>query len=445
MRTAVDIHKLPHKPGIYLMKDAAGAIVYIGKAVDLKKRVSSYFRDKGLAAKTHALMEMVRSIDFQVCASEREALLLEEHLVKRLKPTFNSMLRDDKSYPYVILTTQEDFPRIYLARRKALPPGAKAFGPYPSSGKIKGLLRWLWRTGTLPLRPCRWNFSLRQKLPVKKIESCIYYHTGQCPAPCAGKISKASYKRIAQRAIDIFSGPGVRLRNHLKSAMARAARRLEFEKAGEIKTYLQGLDHIAQQVVIAEVTESDFAALYEPKEAVSALADALGLSQHPRHIEGFDNSNIMGKQPVSSMVCFQDGRPHKEHYRRFRVKSVCGIDDFATMTETVGRRLRRLVADGGPMPDLFLIDGGIGQLGSANQALTTVMRENRALKRWPRLCSLAKKEETLYLAGPQIGQPCEISLPKTHPGLKLCMWIRDEAHRFAITYHRKLRNQDFLQ
>ncbi|MBI2070055.1 MAG: excinuclease ABC subunit UvrC [Elusimicrobia bacterium] len=437
------LSELPSGPGVYLMRDASGRIIYIGKANDIKKRVSSYFQKTDVGPKIQALVEVVRRVDYVLCASEREALLLEESWIKKYQPVFNAMWKDDKSYPYVVLTMQEDFPRLYLARKKHIPPGASAFGPYPDVSKVKGLIRTLFRRGAVPLRPCRWDFSLKKPLAQKIINSCLYFHTAQCPAPCAGNISKTDYRNIAQKAARLFSGQRSRLVSSLKARMTTAAKQLAFEEAQRIKGEVEALEHIGERVLLSEIQAEDLASLYEPKAAVKKLQEALGTGGRPRHIEGFDISTLFGTHSVGSMVCFMDGRPNKAHYRRFGIKSVAGIDDFSMMREVVSRRYRRLIESKERLPDLILIDGGLGQLSAARSALETVLPAPGKSTR-PALAALAKQEETLYLDRSP-GPPKEIRLAKSHEGLKLCMWIRDEAHRFAITYHKKLRKKKFLE
>lgn len=423
------------------MRDGAGKIIYIGKARNLKKRVSSYFQKRDLGAKIHALIGLVRCVNFIECAGEREALLLEQKWIKSYQPIFNAIWKDDKSYPYVILSMQEDFPRLYLARRKHIPPGAAAYGPYPSAGKVRGLMRWLFRTGALRLRPCRWDFSLKEPLSPKIINSCLYYHTKQCPAPCAGLISRAAYREIARQAALLFSGQEHRYKRYLQKMMKQAAKNLQFEKAAQIKQHLESIEHIAERVLITAIQREDLEGLYDPNNAVISLKQHLDLTNPPLHIEAFDISNISGAHAVGSMVCFKEGKPHKNHYRRLRIKTISGINDFAMMQEVVARRLQGLIKNNESLPDLFLIDGGKGQLNAARRALGQAAPQK--ISQPPALCSLAKREEILYLdQWPQ--PPKEIKLAKTDEGLKLCMWIRDEAHRFAITYHRNLRRKNLL-
>ncbi|MBI4669769.1 MAG: excinuclease ABC subunit UvrC [Elusimicrobia bacterium] len=445
--TNEDLTPLPAEPGVYLMRDASGKIIYIGKAKNLRKRVTSYFQKTDVGPKIQALLQVVRRIDFVTLASEREALICEEAWIKKYQPVFNAMWKDDKSYPYAVLTTQEDFPRIYLARKKHIPAGSLTFGPYPDAGRVRGLIRFLFRSGILPLRPCKWEFSIKETLEPKIIASCLYYHTNQCPAPCAGKITKEAYRQIAVKAAMIFSGNRPSLAKALKQQMKAAVKKLDFETAGRLKIELEAIAHIGEKVILNEIQAQNLAEIYEPRPALRRLREIFGLNRIPDHIEGFDISNLYGNQSVGSMVCFIDGKPNKAHYRHFRIKTVLGIDDTAMIREVVSRRLSRLLGEKEALPDLFLIDGGAGQLAAARRGFDGAMErmsDGATKKSTPILISLAKKEETLYLdQNPEA--PQEIRLAKTDEGLKLCMWIRDEAHRFAITFHKKLRRKKFLE
>ncbi|MBI4370025.1 MAG: excinuclease ABC subunit UvrC [Elusimicrobia bacterium] len=429
--------QIPAAPGVYLMRDASDKIIYAGKAVNLKKRVSSYFQKTNIGPKIQALVNTVRRIDYVRAQSEREALVLEEALIKKYQPVYNAMWKDDKSYPYAVLSMQEDFPRLYLARKKHIPPGAKAFGPYPNVSRIKALVRSLFRSGRLPLRPCRWDFSRKQPLAESKIKSCLYFHTGQCPAPCAGRISFQNYRALARKAEVYFSGRRLRYGATLRRQMTAASKNWDFEKAAGIKKELEALDHIGERLGLFEIQAEALGSLYDPKEGVRGLQEALGLKKPPAHIEAFDISIIQGAFPVGSSVCFVGGRPNKSHYRRFRIRDVAGMNDFEMMKEVVRRRIFRLREEKEEFPDLMLIDGGAGQLSMARQAMAEVMGPSGG----PALVSLAKQEEILCLDSAEERPFKEVRLPKTNPGLKMCMWIRDEAHRFAITYHRKLRQE----
>ncbi len=413
------------------MRDAGGAILYIGKANDLSKRVAQYFNPAKADLKNTLLAPLVRKLDYIPCASEREALLLERRLIRRRQPFFNSMWKDDKSYPYLKVTMGEDFPRMLLTRKKARDKGVY-FGPYPKVTPVKSLLRYLWRQKFFPLRPCRWSFSLAKPLAPRKIRSCLYSHTRECPAPCAGRISPEGYRRIAQNAILFFRGEYGGLKDRFEIEMRESSRRMDYEKAALLRDNIAALTQMGQRVRVQAVTISEAEGVAASR-AVSDLQEALGLSSPPFHVECFDISHFAGKQTVASMVCFQGGAPHRGHYRKFRIKEVPGIDDFKAVREVVRRRLRRLNNSGEALPDLILIDGGKGQLAEAVKVL-------KELKLKVPAASLAKRLEEVFLPGRK--EP--VLLARERPALRLLQRLRDEAHRFAVGYHRHLRSKSLL-
>ncbi len=428
MRPALDRSHLPHACGVYIMRDASGLILYIGKAIDLAKRVAQYFNPNKDDLKVAILAPLIRKIDYIPCASEREALILERRLIYRHQPFFNSMWKDNKSYPYVKITLGEDFPRVLMTRKK-IKDGAAYFGPYPQAGPIKSLLNYLWRQQFFPLRPCRWDFSTTKPLDKRKITSCLYYHTGECPAPCAGKISPQDYRGIADRAVLFFKGEYPKLKGQFESEMKSASSKLEYERAARLRDNIRAIEQMGERVRVQAVKEEDVAGQIASSEAVSDLQKALGLNSPPFHIECFDISHFQGHQTVASMVCFKGGEPHKDHYRKFKIREVVGIDDFKSMAEVVRRRYVRLKREGG-MPDLVLIDGGKGQLSAALGALQA------AGVRLP-IASLAKRIEEVFMPG----KSESIIMERDRPALKLLQRLRDEAHRFGITYHRLLRKK----
>lgn len=415
------------------MRDAAGEVLYVGKAINLARRVAQYFAENPKDMKTSILAPLVRRIDYIACDSEREALVWERRLIGRHMPFFNAMWKDDKSYPWVRLSLDEDYPRLRVVRKKRR-DGARYFGPYPKVTPVRGLLRSLWKRRLIPLRPCDWVFSREKPLAQAKINACLYYHTGECPAPCAGKVSFDDYRRIADDARLFFEGRYARLKTSLAREMRRASKRLDYEEAARLRDNLSGIEHMAERVRYSEVRPGKVAERLEASNGVSDLQATLGLPRPPHHIECFDISHLFGAQTVASMVCFTGGAPHKDHYRRFRVRTVAGIDDFASMAEVVARRARALKESEAPLPDLFLIDGGKGQLAAAEKALAEV-----SLK--VPLASLAKREEELFVPG----RPDPIRLEASSPARRLVERVRNEAHRFAVTYHRLLRGKKVLE
>lgn len=432
----MDLSHLPDGPGVYLMRDASGAVLYVGKAKDLRKRVTQYFRKSPSDGrlKVPNLVALIRRIDYVASASEREALLTERQLIHKLQPFFNEMWKDSKSYPYLEIT-KEDFPRLVYTRRKTR-DGGRYFGPYPKAEPLKKLLSHLWRIKFINLRRCRWKFSLAEPLAEKKIKACLYFHTGQCTAPCAGRIGRAAYQALAARLADFLRGDFEKLRGNFNARMRTAAAALDYETAGLYRDFLAAFNHMEERVLIGELEPGFLENAVGRTGAVTALKEALGLPRPPAHIEAFDTSSLFGRQAVGSSVCFVNGEKNSGHYRRYRInfKNLPeGSNDFAMIEEIVGRRLAQLKKTGEELPDLLLIDGGAGQLAAAMKALGA-----SGLK--IPLVSLAKRLEEIY--SPRHARP--LLLDRAHPGLRLLQALRDEAHRFGITYHRKLRGKSEL-
>ena len=433
----MDLTHLPPSPGVYLMRDASGAIIYIGKAKDLKKRVAQYFKKNPSDRrwKIPSLVALIRSIDYVASASEREALLTERVLIRRYQPFFNEMWKDSKSYPYVKIT-KEDFPRVLFTRARPR-DGAAYFGPYPKLEPLKKLFGYLWRIKFIDMRRCRWGFSVANPLDTRKINACLYFHTGQCPAPCAGKISKTAYAALAGRVADFLKGDFKKLRVVFRLKMARASKKLAYEEAGQYRDFLSAFDHMQERVFVNKLPENFMEMATGRTGAVTALKTALNLARPPAHIEAFDTSSLFGKQAVGSSVCFINGEKNTTHYRKYRVNfqnTPEGGNDFAMMEEIVGRRLAQIKKTGETPPDLLLIDGGPGQLAAAMKAL-------RAVEMKIPVIGLAKRLEEIYMPG----RAFPLILDQAHPGLLLLEALRNEAHRFGIRYHRLLRGRAELE
>ena len=406
---AAKIRSLPLTSGVYLMKNADGKIIYIGKAISLRKRVQSYFRTTKTMSKTDNLVADIRDIDIMHTQSEAEALILEASLVKQHMPKYNFDLRDDKSYPYIEISGEE-FPRIEVARPRVKNSKSKYFGPYTDPSLIREALTII-----------RKIFHFRTCDPFPKKE-CLDYHIHLCDAPCIEKISRKDYLRNIRSVILILEGKKDELYRNLRTDMEALSRDNKFEEAAKVRDQLRAIGALY----------SGSADVNYYKEA-EQLQRAIGLTRMPERIEGFDISNIMGKQSVGSMVSFLAGKPDKSQYRRFRIKEVSGIDDFKMIAEIVRRRYTRLKRENLPFPDLIMIDGGKGQLSAACAEL-----EKLAVK--IPIISLAKREEEIFLPG----RRSPILLSKESLGLKLLQRLRDEAHRFALSYHRNLRAKNML-
>ncbi|ACC97761.1 Excinuclease ABC C subunit domain protein [Elusimicrobium minutum Pei191] len=434
---SVNFNILPKSPGVYIMRSGLGEVLYIGKAKNLAARVRQYFLESNLHSRgwlLPSLLPLVAKIDYIVAASERDALVLESRLIKKYKPFFNTDGKDDKSYPYIKIS-DEDFPRGLLTRNKKGP--GEYYGPHPNAFAIKSLLRFLWTSGFAPLRPCKWNFSLSKPLDERKIRTCVYFHTGQCPAPCAGKISYKDYQKIVQRFRDFAEGNFGKMKHGLAKAMKMASKNMDYESAARYRDFLNTLERMSERILVSEYKDEKILSAIDASSKVKRLGEVLGFAKVPRHIETFDTSGLYGRYAVGSMVCYIDGKKHHAHYRRFKIKSVLpgtGNDDFLMMTEIVGRRLAALKKAGGALPDLMVIDGGKGQLGMAEAA---AQRAGVKMK----FISLAKREEEIFVTG----RSESIKLPIGDPALNLLMEMRDEVHRFGITYHRHLRDKNLLE
>lgn len=536
---------LPDSPGCYLMKEA-GSIIYVGKAVNLKSRVMSYFHAQAHTPKVAALVDKVDDLDVILCNTNLEALLLEANLIKRHKPYYNILLKDDKRYPYIRFDLSEAFPRLTIARVIA-DDGAKYFGPYLGANAIRQVMDLL--RHAFPLRTCT------LKLPLARpIRPCINYDIGQCLAPCAEKCTAEEYMQVVRNVLSFLKGKYQPVLEKLRQDMAGASAAMQFERAADLRDAIRdiqglmeqqnaqqtnkadqdvialaqdGLDAMAQVLYVrgGKLIGGDHYTLQregneDPGEVLSAfllqfydarlparevlvetaqdaqeleswlrsrreapvqltlpqrgdkralvltakknagdalqkrnaqekvqqerttgaardLAQALGLPQVPRRIEGFDISNTQGAQSVASMVVFIDGVPAKKEYRHFRIKTVTGANDFASMHEVLRRRFLRTQLDDEkqrwPLPDLILVDGGPEQLRFAREAMVQTGADVP-------MFGLAKKQEEIYLPF----EPQPIVLDRHAPALHLVQRIRDESHRFAITHHRALRGKSSL-
>ena len=539
------VKTLPLSPGVYNFLDENGTVIYVGKAKNLRNRVSSYFREKNQVGKTGILVRHIRDV-LHICVStETDALLLENKLIKKFQPRYNILLKDDKTYPWICISN-EDYPRVFFTRKK-LPDGSLYFGPYPSVVSMRNILNMFRRL--FRLRICR--TSMTEELVKKgKYEVCLDYHIKNCCAPCIGEVSKEEYAKYILTVKKILNGKTTDVLNMMKAQMTKLAEKMEFENAQETKEkydvladyhaknvisvdikgtvevfsllydrtddfYYVNFMKVSESVILRSFTreikakvdedekdvlltamtdihfsdlnlgdkadeiilpiETDFGfsdfkitvpktgdkkqllewserncklfmaeqqkqrSLVDPDKSVNDLMKTmqkdLQLDIEPRHIECFDNSNIQGTNPVSSCVVFRNGKPYKRDYRLFNVKTVEGPDDFATMREVIYRRYKRLSEEGKPLPQLVIVDGGKGQLRCAYETL-------KALGLYPKiaLIGIAKRLEEIFF--PEDNIP--LYLDKTSPTLKVIQHLRDEAHRFCITFHRNKRSKGMI-
>ena len=440
MNVREKIEYLPHDPGVYRYLDASGKIIYVGKAKDLKRRVSQYFRPpEQLDRKTRALVEHIADLTYTVVETEEDALLLENNLIKQLQPHYNILLKDDKTYPWICIRN-EPFPRVMLTRRY-IQDGSLYFGPYASvhhARRLLDLMGSLWK-----LRICAHALTPEQ-IEGGKLRCCLNYHLEKCAGPCEGLFSEEEYQAQIEEIRKLLSGRTRELMYACRAKMQEAAADLRFEEAQEWKERLALLEahHEREKSVGHGILDMETYKLLKEKtlprriekaeKVVAQLQKDLGMSVPPRHIECFDNSNIQGTNPVASCVVFRDGLPCKRDYRHFNIKTVVGANDYASMKEVVNRRYSRLMAEGEELPQLVVIDGGKGQLGFALEALMELGISDRIF-----IVGLAKRMEEVIVPG----DPLPLFLDRNSSSLRVLMQIRDEAHRFGITHHRNLRSK----
>jgi excinuclease ABC subunit C len=481
------LSQVPHKPGVYLHKDRFGTVIYVGKARDLRKRVSQYFhpsRRMGWDLKFNALVEAIHDFDVHVVKSEPEALLLESKLIKEFHPRYNVSFRDDKRHLMVKINLNDPIPNFAFARIKK-DDGARYFGPFANSGAVRNTLALVQRT--FNLRGCR-VFTPGEA----DYKHCLYAHLKYCTAPCIGNVTLEQYREQVRAACEFLDGQCREMRDQLEVEMRKAAQAQDYEKAADLRDLIQDLERTTKRTEKFERIPYNLPLSRNPARDLWELAKVLGLAKPPERIEGFDISNISGTFAVASLVSFKQGRPDRANYRRFKIKSVTGQDDFASMAEVIRRRYTRLLNEakhsapageaeaeprdeggepiaqelqklidetsqrvrrGGKvaesssvmreaapdqlkpglqtsnLPDLILIDGGRGQLNAACAELVKL-----GLEKLP-IIGLAKEFEEIYRPGESV--PLRLGLD--HPAVKLLQRVRDESHRVANSYNAQLR------
>jgi excinuclease ABC subunit C len=428
------IKGFPTGSGLYFMKGSGDKVIYIGKAKNLRSRVSSYFQQgSDLAAsrgpKIAEMISKVETIDFLETPNEVEAVLAEARLIKDIRPPYNTDLVDDKTFPYLEVTTGEDFPGVYITR-KPQPKGSRLFGPFAGAKDLRQVLVILQKI--FKFRTCRLNIS-EADTKRRFFRPCLLYSIKQCTAPCAAEIDRREYKKIITDLIKFLRSKRSTVLRQLRKQMAEAAEAMWYEKAAVFRDRIRLIERLDRRGTPDENVQPEvFAA--EPTEALEKLQNLLQTAQPIRIIEGIDVANISGAEAVGSLVKFIDGRPFKSGYRRFKIKTVKGIDDYAMIAEVVRRRYKYALQGEELWPDLVLIDGGLGHLRAAEEAF----REMNAPI--PKIAAIAKKEEIIYLQASS--KP--LKLPAHSPVRKLLQYVRDEAHRFAQHYHHILRTKKML-
>ncbi|MHC4621554.1 MAG: excinuclease ABC subunit UvrC [Planctomycetota bacterium] len=428
------IRGFPAGPGLYFMKGAGEKVLYIGKAKNLRARVGSYFQLGGELAtsrgpKITEMISKVRTVDFLETGSEVDAVLQEARLIKDIRPPYNTDLVDDKTFPYLEITSGDDFPGVYITR-KPRPRGSRLFGPFAGAKDLRGVLVVLQKI--FKFRTC--NLDIRKDDEKRRFfRPCLLYSIKQCTAPCADRIDRPEYKKIIKDLIKFLRSKRSTILRQLRKQMAEAATALEYEKAAMLRDRIRLIERLdARGTPDEHVQPEVFAA--DPADALEQLQNLLQTREPVRIIEGIDVANIAGAEAVGSLVKFIDGRPFKNGYRRFKIKTVEGIDDYAMIAEVVKRRYKYALAGEELWPDLVLIDGGLGHLHAAEQAFKQM---NAPV---PKVASIAKREEEIFLQG----SPKPLKLPAHAPARKLLQYVRDEAHRFAQHYHHILRSKRML-
>jgi excinuclease ABC subunit C len=425
---AEKVKHFPPQPGVYLLKGANGVVLYVGKAKNLRSRTSHYFTKAAAEdPRTCDLVKLIEDIDYVLAPSEVDALLMEARLVKDIQPRFNVELKDNKTFPYLQIRIREDYPRVEFTRNPRR-RGVKLYGPFTSAKTLRQAMQVLqrifqFRTCTLDIREDdpRWRW----------FRPCLLYSIRQCTAPCNFRVTREEYRKQIRSLRLVLEGKKDRLVREMKREMLAASDALQFEKAARLRDDIAALEALgqrgdAQRDVQPEVFPID------PRKGLKGLRKVLGLPSTPRTIEGVDIAHLGGTDTVASLVSFIDGLPFKPGYRRYRIKTVEGVDDFASMREVVSRRFRSLMEQDQGYPDILLIDGGKGQLNAAHEALVSL-----GIHHGPRLLSLAKRDEEIH----RLDDPEPLRLSRHAAALRLLQYVRDEAHRFAQHYHHLLRSK----
>ena len=426
---------LPKSPGVYLMKDAEGRVLYIGKAARLADRVSSYFLPSAdLGPKKQPLLDLVASFDTIECESEWEALLTESRLIKDTRPRFNARLLDDKTFPYLAVTMRDQFPGVFVTREPASEEfrGAKVFGPFTNAGALREAIQLLQRA--FKFRTC--HLDIVEDDPKNTyFRPCLLYTIGQCTAPCANRITRGDYRADVNRFLRFLESKRSVMLREMRKEMEEASAKLEFEKAAVLRDQIQAIEKLEERGKKTDQwqPETEMLSYLDPQKGLASLQRTLKITEPIRCIEGIDIAHLQGGETVGSKVCFVDGRPFKNEYRRYKIRTVDN-DDYAAIREVVSRRYREAGEGNELYPDVILIDGGLGQLHAALESFDELDVKP------PMVISLAKKEELIYMQ--RESEP--IRLDRRNMGLRLCQAVRDEAHRFGQHYHHILRRKKTL-
>ena len=435
------IAEFPKTPGVYLMKDTEGRALYVGKAKDLRSRVASYFQPSADLLATRGpdicrMVEKVVAIDYIECDTEVDAILKEARLIKDIQPPHNAMLKDDKTFPYIEITTSDDFPAVYVTRTPRL-KGSKLYGPFPSAVGIRDAINALQKV--FKFRTCELEIQEGDDKR-RHFRPCLLHAINQCTAPCAAMISAEEYGQDIDRLKKFMASKRSVVLRQMTKEMEAASETQQYEEAAKLRDRIKAIQSLALSGDVREDVQPEV--FYtDPRRGLEKLADLLNLETPPRCMECIDIAHIQGEEMVGSLVCFIDGRPFKNGYRRFRIKTVQGVDDYAAIREVISRRYRHAAEGEELYPDVILIDGGLGQLHSGLDAFDDMTRdpESNAV-RPPMVISLAKREEEIYIQA----RSAPIRLARNNEALRLLQFMRDEAHRFAQHYHHALRKKRTL-
>ena len=431
----LSIGRFPRSTGVYLMKDAQGRVLYVGKAKNLRDRVSSYFQPsadllQSRGPKIVELIEHVAEVSYLESPGEVDAILHEARLIKDIQPPYNSRQTDDKTFPYLEITQREDFPGVYVTRTPR-PSGSKLYGPFTRVGDLRRVVQVLQRV--FRFRTC--NLEIDSSDDARHFfRPCILYDIKQCSGPCADRISLADYRADIKRLRQFLESKRSVVLSRLTRDMQAASAARNYELAAHLRDELSALESLSDRGSVDEHVQPELFHL-SPSESLDRLGELLDASSPVRIIEGIDIAHIMGQDPVGASVCFIDGRPFKQGYRRYKIREVVGIDDYAMIREVVVRRYHRAGEHEEIFPDLILIDGGLGQLRSAESAFDGMPFGP------PCLAALAKKEELFFL----LGRSSPLRLSRSDPALRLLQYIRDESHRFAQHYFNILRQRRLFE
>lgn len=413
------------------MKDAQGRVIYVGKAKNLRNRASHYFtKIAAEEARTSDLVKAIADIDYVSADSEVDALLMEARLVKDIQPRFNIELKDNKTFPYLQIRIREEFPRVEFTRSPRS-KGVRLYGPFTSAKSLRAAIQALQRI--FQFRTCGLDIKESNE-QWRWFRPCILHSIRQCTAPCNFRISREDYRKQIRQLCLVLEGKKSKLIKELTHAMTDASEKLEFERAARLRDEIAALKSLGQRGDVDKDVQPEVFHI-EPRKGSIGLRKVLGLNATPRTIEGLDIAHLDGEDKVASLVAFIDGLPFKPNYRRYKIKSVEGNDDFASIREVISRRFRHPLPgeEEQVFPDILLIDGGKGQLNAALEVFRMLGKEP------PCLISLAKQEEEIYRPG--ISEP--LRLGRHSAALRLLQYVRDEAHRFAQHYHHLLRRKKY--